>query len=64
MAIAPFVRQFAFADLEWFQQSDYPKLKTWLNEFIESECFNAIMEKYVPWDEGHERILFPPKNGR
>lgn len=62
MAIAPFVRQFAFADLEWFQQSDYPKLRTWLNEFIESERFNAIMDKYAPWDEDHERILFPSKN--
>jgi hypothetical protein len=50
--------------LEWFQQSDYPKLRTWLNEFVESKLFNTIMEKYAPWDEDHERILFPPKNGR
>ena len=45
IAIFPFVRQFAAVDSVWFAQSAYPKLRTWLNAWIESELFKSIMTK-------------------
>ena len=46
VAIFPFIRQFAFADKQWFDQSPYPKLQHWLAFFLESELFLAVMKKY------------------
>ncbi len=44
-AIFPFIRQFAAVDSTWFAQSDYPKLKAWLDNWIESDLFKNIMKK-------------------
>jgi len=59
MAVLPFVRQFAFVDKEWFDQSPYPLLKQWLEEFITSELFANIMHKYPQWQQGQELQFFP-----
>lgn len=60
IAIFPFIRQFAHADLEWFQQSAYPKLRQWLKTFIESTLFQNAMYKYSAWQpEQTETTLFP-----
>jgi glutathione S-transferase len=45
IAIFPFVRQFAGVDSAWFEQSDYPKLRAWLNGWINSDLFKSIMTK-------------------
>ncbi|PMY36656.1 MULTISPECIES: glutathione S-transferase [Pseudomonas] len=45
MALAPFVRQFAHVDREWFAQTPYRHLQRWLQRFLESELFVAIMAK-------------------
>jgi glutathione S-transferase len=63
IAIFPFIRQFAFADLDWFLQSPYPTLREWLNSFIESSLFQNIMHKYPAWQSSHEEtVLFPFEN--
>ncbi len=49
-AIFPFIRQFAFVDKNWFEQSDYPYVKTWLKQMLESDLFQSIMEKHAPWE--------------
>jgi len=59
MAVLPFIRQFAFADKTWFDQSPYPLLKQWLEEFITSELFANIMHKYPKWQQGQELQFFP-----
>ena len=59
ITIAPFVRQFANIDRSWFDAQPWPHLIKWLNEFLESEQFLSIMEKYAPWQEGDEIIWFP-----
>ncbi len=59
MAILPFIRQFAFADKDWFDQSPYPLIQTWLSDFIESDLFNSIMHKYPAWALGDEITQFP-----
>lgn len=45
VALAPFVRQFCFVDPKWFWQSPYPKLREWLQRFLESALFVQTMEK-------------------
>jgi glutathione S-transferase len=45
VALAPFVRQFCFVDPEWFWQSPYPKLREWLQRFLESALFIQAMQK-------------------
>ena len=45
VALMPFVRQFAHVDREWFGQAPYPRLQVWLQRFLESELFTAIMKK-------------------
>lgn len=61
ITIAPFVRQFANIDRNWFDSQPWPHLIKWLNQFIESELFRSIMEKYAPWQEGDEITWFPEK---
>lgn len=58
-AIVPFVRQFAFVDKPRFDQLSLPKVKAWLNAFLESDNFHAIMLKYPQWSSQQEQtILF------
>lgn len=45
VAIFPFIRQFYGVDPEWFEQSEYSFLKTWLHAFLNSELFLATMKK-------------------
>jgi glutathione S-transferase len=45
VALLPFVRQFAHVDREWFAQAPYPHLQQWLQRFLDSELFVAIMAK-------------------
>jgi len=54
-AIFPFVRQFAGVDEAWFAQAPFPALRAWLNEWLESPLFQAVMEKHPLWDEGRAR---------
>ncbi|MHC4822992.1 MAG: glutathione S-transferase [Planctomycetota bacterium] len=49
-AIAPFVRQFAFADRTWFDAQDWPQLGAWLDTFLSSSRFQGIMRKFPVWN--------------
>ena len=59
MAILPFVRQFANTDRTWFDAQGLGPLTAWLDDFLASERFRAIMTKYPPWQEGQDQVLFP-----
>ncbi len=58
MAILPFVRQFANTDRAWFDAQNWPHLIDWLNRFTESQAFLSIMQKYTPWQEGDDPVMF------
>lgn len=58
MAILPFVRQFAFVDKAWFDASPYTSVQSWLEAFLQSSLFNAVMKKYPQWQPGDPRTLF------
>ena len=60
MAIAPFVRQFAQTDPDWFAAQDWPKLRFWLNAIVSSALFDSVMHKYPPWQRGTESVIFAP----
>ncbi len=45
-AIAPFVRQFANTDAQWFESQDWASLRLWLSNFVASPAFDAVMQKY------------------
>ena len=49
IAIFPFVRQFSMVDEIWFASAQYPKLKAWLNELLDSELFLGVMQRYPTW---------------
>ena len=57
-AALPFVRQFRIADSSWFDEQDWPALHHWLQAFLNSRRFAAIMHKYTPWQPGDAPILF------
>lgn len=59
MAIAPFVRQFANVDRHWFECEDWGHLTRWLNDFLNSERFLSIMDKFPKWKAGNALTLFP-----
>lgn len=59
MAILPFVRQFANTDRAWFDAQGLEPLTQWLDAFLVSDRFKAIMTKYPPWQDGQDQVLFP-----
>ena len=61
IAILPFVRQFAFVNINWFSQSKYQNVHHWLTVFIDSDLFQSIMKKYPTWLESNQEITFPEK---
>lgn len=59
MALLPFIRQFAFVDKDWFEQSNYPAVREWLDTFLQSALFKSIMFKYPQWHAGDQITVFP-----
>lgn len=51
VAIFPFIRQFAAVDGEWFAGSAYPRLRAWLEGWLESPLFAEIMQKFPTYTE-------------
>ncbi|MGY2293329.1 glutathione S-transferase [Pseudomonas sp. SDO528_S397] len=45
MALAPFVRQFAHVDRAWFAGTPYRRVQAWLQDFLASPLFVAVMAK-------------------
>ena len=64
IAVFPFVRQFAFVDKNWFEQTPYSLLRNWLRQHLESDLFLSIMDKKPPWKLGDETVFMglPPNS--
>jgi len=58
-AIFPFIRQFAFVDMNWFKSSPYENLAHWLDGFLESDLFMKVMVKHKQWTPEDETVYFP-----
>jgi glutathione S-transferase len=58
-AMLPFIRQFAFINKPWFDAQPWPRVQAWLERFLASGSFAAVMAKYPPWAEGDAPRPFP-----
>jgi glutathione S-transferase len=58
IALLPFIRQFAKVERQWYLQSPYPKVKQWLNQYLQSVMFNKVMTKYPLWSPGKPVVQF------
>lgn len=59
MAIAPFVRQFAGIDTDWWAAQPWPHLQAWLAQWQASELLASVMHKLPAWVDGTQGVLFP-----
>lgn len=59
LGIAPFVRQFAHVDRDWFLDSDWENVIRWYLEFTQWDGFVQIMAKHPKWVLGDGVTLFP-----
>jgi len=57
IAILPFIRQFSIVDPEWFFNSQYHNIISWLKMFTDSQDFkNIVMAKHQPWDKSSTQV--------
>ncbi|WP_459681295.1 glutathione S-transferase [Vibrio comitans] len=49
IALFPFLRKFAKVDKQRFRQSPYPNLRKWLNGYLQSSLFSAVMKQHELW---------------
>lgn len=61
MAIAPFVRQFAHVDMDWFMAQPWPHTQAWLSAWMASALFERVMHKYAAWHAEDQGASFPPE---
>ncbi len=57
-AIMPFIRQFSGVEKGWLVEAGYTKLTEWLEGFLASDLFKAIMKKYPAWGENQPGVFF------
>ncbi|MDG1752966.1 MAG: glutathione S-transferase [Thalassotalea sp.] len=58
IALLPFIRQFARIERQWYLQAPFPKVRAWLNSYLQSAIFTKVMTKYPLWNEKQETIIF------
>jgi len=58
LAIFPFIRKFARVERKWYLQSPYPKVRAWLNSYLQSALFSKVMKEYPLWMESQEVVIF------
>ena len=59
MAIAPFVRQFAAIDTDWWIAQPWPQLQAWLAQWQASALLASVMHKLPAWVDGTVGVAFP-----
>jgi len=57
IGVFPFIRQFAGVDRAWFDQSPYVHLRKWLDEWLASALFEAVMVKHPVWKAGDTPVF-------
>ncbi len=58
IALFPFIRQFAYVDISWFNSTSYYALQTWLKYWLTSELFLSSMLKYPDWEHHQPLTIF------
>ncbi len=57
IAIFPFIRQFARVERQWYLQSPYPRIRQWLNNYLQSRMFSKVMTKHPLWLQTQQEAL-------
>ncbi|WP_394130160.1 glutathione S-transferase [Shewanella maritima] len=57
IAILPFIRQFARVERQWYLTAPYPKLRQWLDRYLQSKMFSKVMAKHPLWIDSGEEVL-------
>ncbi|WP_445946635.1 glutathione S-transferase [Shewanella sp.] len=58
LALMPFIRQFARVERQWYLQAPYPKLRHWLNGYLQSRMFSKVMEQHPLWLDAKQEVVF------
>lgn len=58
IAILPFIRQFARVERQWYLQAPYPKVRQWLNQYLQSKMFSKVMTKHPLWLDTQATVYF------
>jgi len=58
IALLPFIRKFSKVERQWYLQSPYPKLRTWLNNYLQSRMFSKVMSQYPLWLDNKDLVIF------
>ncbi|WP_159818214.1 glutathione S-transferase [Colwellia sp. 20A7] len=58
IALLPFIRQFARVERQWYLQAPYPKIRQWLNRYLQSPMFSKVMFKNPLWLNSREVVVF------
>jgi len=58
IALLPFIRKFSKVERQWYLQSPYPKLRAWLNRYLQSRMFSKVMTKFPLWLESRALVIF------
>ena len=56
IAIFPFIRQFSMVNPKSFEEMPFSNTKKWLHDHIQSDLFNAVMEKHPTWIDSDPEI--------
>jgi glutathione S-transferase len=58
IALLPFIRQFARVERQWYLKSPYPKIRQWLNNYLQSPSFSKVMAKHPLWLDTQQEVIF------
>jgi glutathione S-transferase len=58
MAIAPFIRQFAAVEPDWFNSAPFELLRAWTKRIMSTELFDSVMSKFTAWQPGDPETFF------
>ncbi len=56
VSVFPFIRQFSLVDKDWFDESQYEKVKKWLDDLISTALFQQVFQKHDAWQPGDTAI--------
>ena len=60
ISILPFIRQFRISDSDWFDsKKEISKVQKSLNNFLDSELFEAVMTSYDVWNLDSAPVYYP-----
>ncbi|GAL14580.1 glutathione S-transferase N terminus [Vibrio astriarenae] len=57
IALMPFVRKLARVDKPWFRNGPFPRVRDWLNGYLNSQLFSEVMTHYDIWHE-HQNAVY------